>query len=105
MYVCPIAANLHECMTGTDAAVAETIAACRAQTEITIDQGIHDAVLAPDLVFLAPIPVDLGVHVVAVEPLRGLVEVVLQVARLVGLGNQRQQFHHRRVQARCRESR
>ena len=49
--------------------------------------------------FDVAVPVDLRVKVIAVQSLRAAVEIVVYVPGLVGIGDQRQELHHGRVQA------
>ena len=100
---CPDRGQLREGVAGTEAAIAEAIATGCAKAELALHECVHDAIFAPDLVLFAPVPVDLGIHVVAVEALGSLVEVILQIARTIGLGNQRGQLRDGRVEARGRD--
>src|SRR5439155_26983739 len=69
-----------------------------AEGGITMNQSGHGAVLEPELVFVIPVPVNLGVDVVAVQPLSGGLEVVADIPRLVGGRDQIQQLHHGSVE-------
>lgn len=71
------------------------------QAAIPPDQRRHHAILAPDLVLLVSVPVDLGIHVIAIEPLRTEVEVVAQVAGLLRQRRPIEHLLHRSIYPRC----
>src|SRR5262245_29429359 len=80
--------------------VAQTSASGLAQAEIAVDQRIHHAVLEPDLMVSTPVPVDLRVQVVAIQPLRTAVKEVVDVSRKIRVWHERQQLRHRGIEAR-----
>src|SRR5262245_14165549 len=83
----------------TDAATgAQTWAARIAQAEVAVNQSVHDAVLEPELLLFIPVPIDLGVKVVAVHALRAGFEIVAYVPGQVWARDQSQQFRHWAVQ-------
>src|SRR5262249_3984131 len=60
------ASRLHERMAIADAAITQTPASRLTQAKVAMHQGVHDAVFEPELVLRGPVPIDLGVQVVAV---------------------------------------
>src|SRR5205807_8100178 len=87
-----------------EAPIAQAGAARFAQAEATTtERRAHDAVLEPELVLVIPIPVDLGVDIVAVQALGAGVEVVAVFPGMVGLGNQVKQGYYGAVQASLRD--
>ena len=96
--------HLREGSGRAEAPIAQAGAARFAQAEATTtERRAHDAVLEPELVLVIPVPVDLGVDIVAVQALGAGVEVVAVFPGKVGLGNQVQQCHHGAVQASLRD--
>ena len=100
----PDARDLHEGIAVTDAAVADAFAAGLTETEISVHQSGHRAVLEEELVMVVAVPVDLAVEVVAVQALFARNEVVLEIPFLIGLGHEAEHRHHRAVEAPLRNS-
>src|SRR6185503_15663085 len=82
--------------------IADAFASCGAETEISVHQRSHRAVLEPELVIVGAVPVDLGVEVVTVQALFARNEIILEIALLIGLGNEIEHRHHRAVEASLR---
>src|SRR5262245_36571613 len=97
------ACDLHERVALTNATVAHTFAASRAQAEIAVNQRVHNAVLEPEIVLLAPVPIDLAIEVVAVQALRARDEIIVCVPGQVWARDQSQQFRHGAVQPGSRD--
>ena len=97
------ARDLHERVTLAEAAAAQAWTTSIAEAELATDQRIHRAVLEPELMPLVAVPIDLGVDVVAVQRLRGSVEIVVRVTIQIRERHERQHLQHGAVQASLRD--